>query len=254
MTATCGGRRHGGHEAGLEGRGQFGGRQRHRVEPGLLVDFDRVVLAGPREQLLLLQVVGRGHRGLGEEVQPAAIRPVQDDVALLLHVGFEARPHLVEDVVHLLVGGEHHRDAERVHVLVNLRHANRGEHAALQRPHLHLAHDIGVVAGHAAGKEHDLHATVRDLAPLVRDFLQHLVPARAIGHERRHLDGDLRTGRRRGGQRQREYGKGREAGHDRSFESKVHTATPRTVRPSGQAATSRASARRGWPPATREPC
>jgi hypothetical protein len=82
-------------------------------------------------------------------VHPAAIRPVEDHEALGLQAGLQPGPHLLEDEVQLVVGVVHHGDAERVDGLVDLGHADRRQHARVERAQAHLAHDVGIVAGHA---------------------------------------------------------------------------------------------------------
>jgi len=135
---------------------------------------------------------------LGEEAEPAGVRPVQDREPLGLHRPLEAGPHPAEDVVDLLVRVVHHGHFERVDRLLDLGEAHRGEHGALERAHLHLANDVRVVAGHAAGEEDDVHAAVGNPLPLGRHFLQHEMPRGALGHHGRHLDGNRLRRRRRG--------------------------------------------------------
>ena len=83
-------------------------------------------LPGPREELHRHQVGGHNHGLPGEEAHTAAVRPARGHEALGLEPCLEARPHLFEDVVDLLVRVVHQGEAEGVdRGLVDLAHADR---------------------------------------------------------------------------------------------------------------------------------
>ena len=90
---------------------------------------------------------------------------------------------------------------------VDLGEPGGGQQRRVEGAEPHLADQIGVVAGHAAGVETQGHPSARELLPARGELLQGGVPARAGGDERGHLDRHLLGfGRRREPDRPGEQG------------------------------------------------
>jgi hypothetical protein len=116
------------------------------------------------------------YRRLGEEPDPAGVRPEQDDVSFGQQARVELRTHLLCHVVQFIEVAEEHR--HHLHGQgggVNLRQTPSREQTGIQVARLHQADHVRFAALRAAREDDQLHGAIRGFAPLLPHRLEALV-------------------------------------------------------------------------------
>jgi hypothetical protein len=168
------------------------------------------VVAVPTPQPLLAQLRQRVHRRAREHHVLPQRRHAEQREAGRLRLLLHRRPQLLRDVDRLFARLEQPGNGDgaqgRRHAVAH--HARRCQPVEL--PLLDALVDLGLVAGDAAEIELDPHRAVGAGVDVLNDRLELARPQRAVGRERRQLDGPLLDrARRRGRQRQQQRRRGR---------------------------------------------
>ena len=114
--------------------------------------------------------------------------PVEQHVTLGFEAFFEFRAQLFEHEIEFLPGLEKEGNLENFESLVDGDQAGDGQGGGMDLADAHLAHDVRLVASHAAGINAQLDGTAADRPPVGGHIAQGLVPHRTFRYQRGHFD------------------------------------------------------------------
>ena len=121
-------------------------------------------------------------------MHPPNVSPVENLETLRLDPRFELRRHLSPNEIELFVGVDHHGDVQAVDAVVDARQPDARDRDGVHPAALNLAHQLGVVTGHAAGVDANSHRSARDAPPFLRHVVQRIMPARSGWRSRTQFD------------------------------------------------------------------